>query len=202
MRKNNNNNTGTKWLDDLDNIIAENSKLTIFLVAQFLLNGLLIIGYMKMVNKIEVSVDLPKTIKEEGILINGKEYANELFFKMWGREDMEKIAEFNQQTIHEKMEYLKERMYPPYYYKYAQSFKDYEMQIATNLVSQKFTFAKENISVEVHEEGKKAYVKIKGFYNKFMDEEEVIKAQACEYKLGYIIEGGHIYVDSFQTNCK
>jgi hypothetical protein len=193
---------GTSWLDKLDSVIAENSKLFMVLLIQLLIIGLLSIGYMKLIDKIQVNIDLPRIIKEEGVIVVGKRYANDIFFKMWGREDIEIISQFNQKDIKNKMEYLKERMYPPYYYKYEQLLKDYEKQISTDLVSQKFTFAKENIEIKVDEGGSIASVGVKGFYSKTIDEEEIINAQPCEYGLNYIIEGGHIYVSSFKTTCK
>jgi len=197
-----NNDKGSSWLSDLDNVIAENSKLALILMMQFIMMGLMVIGYMKMIDKVEVKVELPKTIKEEGVVVVGKEYANNKFFRMWGREDIEIVSSFNQKSIKTKMAYLKDRMYPPYYYKFEKLFKDYERQISTDLVSQKFVFAKEDIKVKSSGSHKKATVSITGFYSKTIDEDEIIKAAPCEYKMGYIIKGGHIYVESFKTTCK
>ncbi|SMP89703.1 TraE protein [Epsilonproteobacteria bacterium SCGC AD-311-C15] len=196
------NDTGKNWLDMLDNLVAENSKMSLFLMVQLLMIVLLIIGYMKMIDKIQVNVELPKTIKESGIIIVGKEYGNDNFFTMWGREDIELISKFNQKTIKDKMEYLKSRMYPPFYYKHEKLFKDYEKQVSSDLISQKFTFARENIVTKSSSSGKEASIFVKGFYDKTIDEEKIINAQPCEYDIGYIIEGGHIYVSSFKTTCK
>ena len=196
------NNRGENWLCKLDSKIAENSKLSLFLLLQIFIIGLLVIGYIKMVDKIQVNVELPKTIKETGEIYIGKEYANETFFRMWGREDVEIISNFNQKSIKEKMEYLKNRMYPPSYYKYVMLLKKYEKQISTDLISQNFIFAKENIKINVSSKGNEAVVEIPGFYNKTIDEDMIIKAQPCKYELGYLIEGGHIYVKTFKTNCK
>jgi len=193
---------GTRWLDTLDNVIVENRKLSLFLMLQIVTITLLVIGYMKLIDKIEVKIELPRTIKETGIVTVGKEYANNRFFKMWFREDVETISTFNQKDIKEKMLYLRNRMYPPYYYKYEKLFKDYEKQISNDLISQKFTFAKEDIETKSYEEGKKAKMKIKGFYSKTIDEDTIIEAQPCEYSIGYLIKGGHIYVESFKTTCK
>ncbi|MBW6487565.1 TraE/TraK family type IV conjugative transfer system protein [Sulfurimonas sp.] len=193
---------GKKWLDRLDNTIAENSKLSLFLIIQIIIIALLIIGYMKMIDKIQVTIDLPTTIKEEGMIFVGKEQANERFFKMWGREDVENISVFNQKNIKDKMEYLKNRMYPAVYYKYEKLLKEYETQVSNDLISQKFTFARENIRTEVKQDGRKAIVSIEGFYEKYIDEQPIVQAQECAYKLGYNIEGGHIYVESFKTTCK
>lgn len=193
---------GQGWLDKLDTVIAENRKLSLFLMVQLFTTGIFVIGYMKLIDKIQVNVELPRIIKEDGIAVVGKEYGNDTFFKMWGREDIENISEFNQKSIKDKMKYLQERMYPPYYYKYEKLLKDYEKQISTDLISQKFTFAQENMEVKVQETGKSASVFVKGFYTKTIDEEEIIKAQPCEYEFGYTIEGGHIYVSSFKTTCK
>ncbi|MFA6195375.1 MAG: TraE/TraK family type IV conjugative transfer system protein [Sulfurimonas sp.] len=193
---------GTSWLDKLDELVSENRKLSLFLLMQIFIVALLIIGYMKMIDKIQVNIELPKIIKEEGIVIIGKEYGNESFFRMWGREDIENVSAFNQKTIKDKMKYLQERMFPPYYYKYEKLLKEYEKQISNDLISQKFTFAPENIVTKVSETGRNASVSVKGFYSKTLDEDEIIKAQPCEYEFGYIIEGGHIYVSSFKTTCK
>lgn len=195
-------NIGQSWLDKLDNTIAENSKLSLFLITQVVIITLLIIGYMKMIDKIQVTIDLPKTVKEDGYILVGKEYANETFFNMWAREDIEQISVFNQKDIKTKLEYLKNRMYPPIYYKYEKLLKEHEAQISNDLVSQKFTFSKENIKTEVSQSGESAMVSIEGFYDKYIDDEQIIKAQECKYELGYKIEGGHIYVNSFKTTCK
>lgn len=192
---------GDSWLDKLDKAMAENSKMALFLLLQLFVIFLLVIGYMKMVNKLEVRVELPKTIKESGTIIVGKDFANETYFKMWGREDIEEISTFNPKTIKDKMIYLKNRMYPPYYYKNVRLLQKYEKEVATNLVSQKFTFSKDDIVVKMS--GKNAAtVSVKGFYSKLLDEEKVINAKECTYQLGYLMKGGHIYVQSFKTNCK
>lgn len=195
-------NKGLNWLDELDNLIKTNGKLTLILIMQFIVIVILVIGYMKMIDKINVTVELPKTIKEEGIVTVGKEYADNKFFKMWFREDIEIISTFNHYDIKEKMEYVKNRMYPPYYYKYIQIFKEYEAQTSKNLVSQKFTFDKKDIMTQYYSEGEKAKMSIKGFYSKSIGDDIVVDAQPCEYKIGYLIKGGHIYVETFKTNCK
>ena len=194
--------TGQSWLDQLDGMVAENSKLVLFLILQIVIIGLLIIGYLKMIDKIQVKIELPTIVKEEGIVIVGKEYANDKFFRMWAREDVEIVSNFNQKSITKKIEYLRDRMYPPFFYKHEKIFKDYERQVSTDLISQKFTFAKESITDKVSNDGKKATVNINGFYSKTIDEDRVIDAQPCSYTLGYTIEGGHIYVTSFKTTCK
>jgi len=192
---------GDSWLDRLDKTMAENSKMALFLLLQLFVIFLLVIGYMKMINKLEVRVELPTTIKESGTIIVGKDFANEIYYKMWGREDIEKISTFNQKTIKDKILYLKQRMYPPYYYKNVRLFRKYEKEIATNLVSQKFTFSKNDIVVKMS--GKSAAtVSVKGFYSKSLDDEKVVNAKECMYQLGYLMKGGHIYVQSFKTNCK
>jgi len=193
---------GIGWLDRLDETIAENSKLSFFLLLQIVIIALLIIGYMKLIDKIEVKIELPRTIKETGIVVVGKEYADDRFFKMWFREDIETISTFNQKDIKEKMQYLKERMYPPFYYKFEKLFKDYERQISTDLISHEFTFAREDIVTKSYKEGERAKMNIKGFYSKAIDDDLIIKAQPCEYNIGYLIKGGHIYVESFKTTCK
>lgn len=194
---------GQNWLDKIDETITENSKLTLFLLIQFIIIAILVIGYIKLSNGLQVVVELPKNIKEEGVIVVGKEYANEQFFKMWAREDVEIISVFNQTSIKNKMQYLKNRMYPPSYYKYEELFKNYEKEIASNLISQKFTFAPENISVVLQgETNQKAKVEIKGFFSKSIDDEEVIKAQECLYNIDYIIEGGRLYAQTFKTTCE
>ena len=193
---------GQSWLDKLDNIVAENSKLVLLILGLIVIVFLLVIGYMKMINKIQVVIELPKTIKETGVIVVGKEYANKKYYRMWGREDVEIISSFNQHSIKEKMQYLKSRIYPPFYYKHVKLFNEYQKEISTDLVTQKFTYAKENIITKVDDDGKVGSVLVPGFYSKWIDEDEVIHAQPCEYKLGYIIEGGHIYVDKFKTTCK
>lgn len=197
-----NKNRGDGWLSNLDQKIAENSKLSLFLILQVVIIALLIIGYMKMINKLEVNIELPSTIEESGKIIVGKDYANGLFFKMWARQDVETISDFNQKSIFKKIDYLKNRMYPPAWYKYQSVFKTYEKKIAKNLISQKFTFAKENINVKTTSSGNAATVNIPGFFSKSIDGDIVTKAKKCSYELGYIIQGGHIYVDSIKTNCK
>lgn len=197
-----NNTQGQSWLDKLDNTIKENSKLSLLLLMQFVMMSILVLGYMKLIDKIQVKVELPTVVKEKGIVIIGKEYANDTFFQMWGREDVEIISKFNQRSIKKAISYLKNRMYPPYFYKYKELFQNYEKQVSNDLVSQQFTFAKENITVKVKEKGKKASVIIEGFYTKSIDDDIVIEAQPCLYHLNYIIQGGHIYVSSFKTTCK
>lgn len=193
---------GQSWLDKLDKLIAENSRLSLILIIQIVMITLLIIGYMKIVDKIEVKIELPETIKEAGYIVVGKSHASENFFKMWGREDIEQISVFNQKDIKDKMIYLKNRMYPPVYYKYEKLLKEHEAQISNDLVTQKFTFAQENIETKVSKKNTSAIVSVEGFYDKFIDEMQVVKAQPCGYEFGYKIEGGHIYVNSFKTTCK
>jgi len=193
---------GQKWLDKLDQSLAENSKLSLFLLAQFLVIGMLVIGYMKMIDKLEVNVELPKTIKESGVVNIGKKSANALFFRMWGREDIENISDFNYKNIKNKMKYLKERMYPPTYFKFSDQISKFQKEVRKDLISQKFTFDKENIHVKLFNNNKEAVVSVKGFYNKLIDDDTVFSANECVYKLGYLIEGGHIYVNSFKTTCK
>lgn len=193
---------GRKWLDKLDQSLAENSKLSLFLLAQFLVIGMLVIGYMKMINRLEVNVELPKTIKESGVVNIGKESANELFFRMWGREDIENLSDFNYKNIKDKVKYLQGRMYPPTYFKFADQVKKFKKDVEKDLISQKFTFDKKNIQIKLFNENKEAIVSVQGFYNKLIDEDIVFSAKGCQYKLGYLIEGGHIYVNSFKTTCK
>ncbi len=194
---------GQNWLDKIDDLIAQNSKLSIFLFMQIITTALLVIGYIKLSNKLEVYVELPKTVKEEGIVVVGKEYANETFFRIWAREDIEVISVYNHKSIKNKMEYLKQRMYPPSYYKYEELLISHEKEISSNLISQKFTFGAENILVSMDKEtSKSANIVIKGFYSKYIDDEEVIKAQECLYDVDYTIEGGRIYVKSFKTTCE
>jgi hypothetical protein len=196
---------GQKWLDRLDETLAQNSKLSLFLMLQMVITALLVIGYFKLGNNLQTKIELPKTIKEEGVVIVGKDFANETYFRMWGREDIEMISTFNQKSIKEKMQYLKERMYPPVYYKYEDLFKRHEKEISSNLVSQKFEFNREQVSATLFNDkeiAKGAEVLISGYYSKNIDEDEVIKAQECTYKLNYIMEGGHLYVESFKTTCE
>jgi len=192
---------GKSWLDKLDKTLADNSRLSLFLLMQLIVIFLLVIGYMKMINKLEVKVELPQTIKESGVITVGKDFANETYYKMWGREDIEKLSTFNPKNIKDKIQYLKHRMYPPYYYKNALLFQRYEKDIATNLISQKFTFSKDDIVSKQTGEHEQV-ISVKGFYTKFLDEEVVVKAKECTYQLGYLMKGGHIYVESFKTDCK
>lgn len=191
---------GKKWLDKLDATIAENSRLTLILFMLLIIVFLLILGYMRMVNKMEVNIELPKTIKESGTIVVGKDFANDVYYRMWAREDVENLSTFNPVSIKNKIKYLENRMYPPYFYKNIRTFRKYEKNIATNLISQKFTFSKDDITskaINKHEE----IVTIKGFYNKKLDDDVIIKAKKCAYQLGYLMKEGHIYVESFKTNC-
>ena len=167
---------GRKWLDKLDQSLAENSKLSLFLLAQFLVIGMLVIGYMKMINRLEVNVELPKTIKESGVVNIGKESANELFFRMWGREDIENLSDFNYKNIKDKVKYLQGRMYPPTYFKFADQVKKFKKDVEKDLISQKFTFDKKNIQIKLFNENKEAIVSVQGFYNKLIDEDIVFSA--------------------------
>lgn len=197
----NSNNKGIRWLSDLDNTIAENSKLVLILLIQFAVIVLLIVGYMKMADKLTVIVDLPKTIKEEGQVKIGKEYADELFYKMWFREDIEVISDFNHKTIDKKIDYLKNRMYPPYFYKHIRVLKKYQKKTQEDLITQKFNFNKKNIETKLYT-GNKAKFIVKGFYSKSIDEDVIINAQPCQYEIGYFREGGYTYVETFKTTCK
>jgi len=190
------------WLDRLDEMVAENSRLSLFLLMQFATIFLLIIGYMKVVDKVQVKIELPSIIKEEGTIIVGKEFSSETYFRMWGREDVEIISTFNHKDIKDKLIYLRNRMYPPFYYKNEKLFKQYEEQISKDLITQKFNFAKEDMKIELFSDRKEAMVSIDGFYSKTIDEDTIIEAQKCQYLLGYMIKGGHIYVSSFKTTCK
>lgn len=194
-------NRGKSWLDKLDSAVANNSKLSLFILGQFLILTILVIGYTKMINKLEVIVELPKTMKEEGTIVVGKDFANKLFFRIWAREDVEMISEFDNKSIKEKMEYLRKRMYPPIYYKYHRTFQKFEKEIEKDLISQKFTFSKDDITVVANQKKQQAIVTIKGFYEKTIDEDKVLDGEKCEYQLGYIIKGGHIYVSAYKTTC-
>ena len=193
---------GENWLSDLDQMIHENRKFVLILLVQFFIMFLMVIGYMKLSDKLVVKVELPKTIKETGIIVVGKDSANKTFHKMWGREDIETVSTFDHKSITKVIAHLKKRLYPPFYYKNKAKFDEYIQSTISNLIYQEFTFAKENIVCDVYDEGKTSIVSIKGFYKKTMDEEVVIDAQPCLYEFGYLMEGGHHYVTSFKTTCK
>ncbi len=190
--------TGKEHDDEL--AIEKNDNLllwrVVFILMVFLIAEAAFI--MKIKESTIVSIKLPPKIMISGTASLGLKRANKTYHQLWGSYLVDEIANFEEDTINEKMNILLDNMRPTKAIKKVNEIDTFKIDVVKSKIKQKFTVLKEDFNLI--DNGAKSTHIITGIVSQKIDN-SLEPNKECSYTVNFEIFEGVLYVEDFGSNC-
>jgi len=191
---------GKEYEDKTNSLFQVNKFLWKFTLLETCIIIALVIGYLRLKDTVDVTVELPSKIYlDNGTKIKrGINWANKEFFQVWGRGLVHEVSSFSSDDINRKMALIVKMMRPSVALKKDDDIAKYTKAIINNKIKQNFSVLKEKV-IDISKSEKQM------IYNGISKQtvgNQKLKPKECKYVFTLkIFNNGVVYVEDFGTNC-
>ncbi len=214
MKKHNENDTGTDYIDSIISYMQKNRMQTFYNLVLFLVILIQAPFMIAGLDSVTVEVDLPP----KGKVIVTNNAGNELYYSLWAEHFTNDKVYFSVNDKGEKQEFpftysLVDFDYTNVEQKYSEFLKKYKpskllkdrriyqsfiKNVKVKMISQSFEV--ERINTEVFKEGQEAQATVYGVAHQKASS-TVLADKECKYTMTFERIGGKLYVTSLSTDC-
>lgn len=186
---------GKEYVDRIYSVITENKYLTYLSIFFLIVIIYLLIAISKLESKINIQVEIPPKIYQQGTIYVGYRKANALFYKIWGEYVARTIGNFSPVNIDNQINKILYLFDPNKIIKIKAEFLRFSKNVKTNLISNTFTPYKVTGT-------NNGLVTVEGLATKELGADLMKKDLLCSYKMQFKIIDYHLFLENLVTNCK
>lgn len=160
----------------------------------------LVVGYLKLKETVNVTVELPSKIynQNDRTIRKGMNWASKNYYEVWADSLIDETASFTVENISEKYALLQKMMRPSIAIKKDKEIQDYVKTVIQNRIKQTFTILKHDTTALGESEHR---IIFNGVVDQKVGNKDLPKKE-CSYTVDLkIYEDGVLYVENFGTDC-
>jgi len=195
---------GEEFISKTDKDTAVIKYLWKFIILEAIVIVILAISFLLLKETVQVKVELPAKFlyKHSPVVVAGIESANETYYKLWANFLVENIANFDPDSIEEKMLLIKKTMRPSVLNLQDEKLNEFVISLKSNLIKQSFKTSNTIFLKKVgnDETFKIAKLRVNGIATQNIGK-DIAKTKECSYDIEFKYTQGVLNVETFGTNC-
>jgi hypothetical protein len=189
---------GQKYYDQIGEYVETHKRDAFTKLLLGILIILLVFGYMRISKNMQMTMEVPATLRESGKISIGYDSANDLFFKVWGEYFVDEYTSLSPQNVTTKLNHLLSMTESQKAVVYKELLDKKAMYIKKNRISTKYTPNKEIVLPK-----KQGNLHI--FHSEGLLQERIGNVKInyhCEYNVGLMVRKYRLLVGLLNEKCK